>query len=212
MFSKVDLRKESHSIIKDEKDRFNTCVATPWGLFNFMRLAMGMRNSTQSFQWMVQDVIGNMPNVFCYLNDLLIFSKSFKHHLEILEELCSKLEQAGLTLALSKCQFAIDSLEYLGYKVSSSGLTPMKKKVEALQKFPPPTKQKELLAYLGTLRYYRASLPRLRPEDSVDKTMPERSPAAVLYPLYKLATCNIKKQKGNYFSDIWNKHPHLSVL
>ena len=40
--------------------------------------------------------------------------------------------------------------------------------------------------------------------------MPERSPAAVLDPLYKLATCNIKKQKENYFSDIWNKHPHLS--
>ena len=136
--------------------------------------------------------------------------KSFKHHLEILEELCSKLEQAGLTLALSKCQFAIDSLEYLGYKVSSSGLTPMKKKVEALQKFPPPTKQKELLVFLGTLNYYRASLPQLRPENSVDKTMPERSPAAVLEPLYKLATCKIKKQKGNYFSDIWNKHPHLS--
>ena len=95
-------------------------------------------------------------------------------------------------------------------KVNSSGLTPMKKKIEALQKFPPPTKQKELLAFLGTLNYFRASLPQLRPEDSVDKTMPERSPAAVLDPLYKLATCNLKKQKGNYFSDIWNKHPHLS--
>ena len=86
----------------------------------------------------------------------------------------------------------------------------MKKKVEALQKFPPPTKQKELLVFLGTLNYYRASLPQLRPEDSVDKTMPEKSPAAVLDPLYKLATYNIKKQKGNYFSDIWNKHPLLS--
>ena len=39
--------------------------------------------------------------------------------------------------------------------------------------------------------------------------MPERSPAAVLDPLYKLATCNIKKQKGNLFSDIWSGHPHL---
>ena len=114
MFSKVDLRKASHSIIIDELDRFKTCVATPWGLFNFKILAMGRRNSAQSFQWMVQDVIGNMPNVFCYLNDLLIFSKSFKHHLEILEELFSKLEKAGLTLALPKCQFAVDSLEYLG--------------------------------------------------------------------------------------------------
>ena len=120
---------------------------------------MGMRNSAQSFQRMVQGVIGNMHNVFYYLDDLLIFSKSVKHYLEILEELFSKLEQAGLTLALSKCQFGVDSLEYLGYKVSSSGLTPMKKKVEALLKFPLPTKQTELLAFLGALNFYRASLP-----------------------------------------------------
>ena len=209
IFSKVDLRKAFHSIIIDERDRFKTCVATPWGMFNFKRLAMGMKNSAQSFQRMVQDVIGDMPNVFCYLDDLLIFSKSTKHHLEILKELFSKLENAGLTLALSKCQFGVSSLEYLGYKVDSSGLIPMKKKVDALQKFPPPSKQKELLAFLGALNYYRASLPRLKPEDSVDKSMPERSPASVLDPLYKLATCNIKKQKGNYFSDIWNEHPHL---
>ena len=69
-------------------------------------------------------------------------------------------------------------------------------KVEALQNFPPPSKQKDLLAFLGALNYYRASLPRLKPEDSVDKKMPERSPAAVLDPLYKLATCSLKKQKG----------------
>ena len=209
VFSKVDLRKAFHSIIIDERDRHLTCVTTPWGLFNFKRLAMGMRNSAQSFQRMVQDVIGDMTNVFCYLDDLLIYSKSVKHHLEILEELFKKLENAGLTLALSKCEFGVDSLEYLGYKVDSSGLTPIKKKVEALQKFPPPTKQKELLAFLGALNYYRASLPRLKPEDSVDESMPERSPAEVLDPLYKLATCNIKKQRGNYFLDIWNAHNHL---
>ena len=209
VFSKVDLRKAFHSIIIDERDRHKTCVATPWGLFNFKRLVMGMRNSAQSFQRMVQDVIGSMDNVFCYLDDLLIYTKSVKHHMQVLEELFSKLEAAGLTLALSKCQFGADSLEYLGYKVSPDGLSPLKKKVEALRNFPPPTKQKELLAFLGALNYYRASLPRLRPEDSVDKTMPERSPASVLDPLYKLATCNIKKQRGNYFADIWNCHPHL---
>ena len=85
----------------------------------------------------------------------------------------------------------------------------MKKKVLALENFPPPAKQKDLMAFLGALNYYRASLPRLKPHESVDKSMPERSPAEVLDPLYKLATCNIKKTKGNYFSDIWAAHKHL---
>ena len=97
-------------------------------------------------------------------------------------------------MALSKCEFGKDSLEYLGYVVNSQGIAPVRKKVVALQNFPPPQKQKDLLAFLGALNYYRASLPRLKPEDSVDKSMPERSAAAVLDPLYKLATCVLKKQ------------------
>ena len=113
-----------------------------------------------------------------------------------------RLAKAGLSLALSKCLFGQDSLEYLGYRINSSGLVPLPKKVEALQKFPQPTKQKELLAYLGALDYYRSSLPRLAPEDAVDSSAStSRSPAAVLDPLYKLATCKIKK--GD-FTKIWD--------
>ena len=48
IFSKVDLRKAFHQILIDPRDRHKTCVTTPWGLFNFKRLAMGMQNSAQS--------------------------------------------------------------------------------------------------------------------------------------------------------------------
>ena len=209
VFSKVDLRKAFHQIIIDERDRAKTTVTTPWGLFQFKRLAMGMKNSAQAFQRMVQDVIGDMSNVFVYLDDLLIFTRTPQEHLETLEVLFSKLEQAGLTLALSKCEFGVDALEYLGYRVDSTGITPVKRKVDALQNFPSPAKQKDLLAFLGALNYYRASLPKLKSSESVDKEMPDRSPAQVLDPLYKLATCNIKRTKGNYFTDIWKAHTNL---
>ena len=168
---------------------------------------MGMRNSAQSFQRMVQDVVGDMESVFCYLDDLLIFSKSPEHHMQVLEELFSKLEQAGLTLALSKCQFGVDSLEYLGYQVDSKGIVPVKKKVAALQNFPPPTKQKELLAFLGAFNYYRASLPKLEAAESFNPVRysdaEARSPSQILDPLYKLATCKLSKKKGESFQDIW---------
>ena len=50
IFSKVDLRKAFHQILIDERDRHKTCVTTPWGLYNFRRLSMGMKNAAQSFQ------------------------------------------------------------------------------------------------------------------------------------------------------------------
>ena len=103
IFSKVDLRKAFHQIAIDPQDRHKTCVSTPWGMFNFRRLSMGMANSAQSFQRLVESVVGDMEGVFCYLDDLLIYSRSQEEHLKTLEELFSRLSRAGLTLALSKC-------------------------------------------------------------------------------------------------------------
>ena len=219
IFSKVDLQKAFHQIILDKRDRFKTALATPWGMYQFRRLSMGMQNSAQAFQRLVDSVVGDMKSVFCYLDDLIIFSKSQKEHLETLEELFQKLDQAGLAIALSKCKFGVQSLDYLGYEVSSAGLKPLPKKTEALMKFPPPTKQKELLGFLGAINYYRASLPNLLDHERVkcvsdspggsSNTPSESSalgtaPSQILDPLYKLATCQLVKGKGQSFSDIWN--------
>ena len=79
---------------------------------------MGLANSAQSFQRLVESVVGDMDNVFTYLDDLLVYTKSEEEHKVVLEELFTKLEKAGLTLALSKCAFGVRSVEYLGYNVN----------------------------------------------------------------------------------------------
>ena len=208
IFSKVDLFKAYHQIVIDPRDRHKTCVTSPWGTFQFKRLSMGLKNSGQSFQRLLDSVIGDMKNVFCYLDDLLIYSKTQQEHLSTLEELFSRLSKAGLAISLKKCQFGVPELEYLGFKINKDGISPIKKKITALENFPQPSKQKELLGFLGALNYYRSCLPRLSPEESSNpgSVSSSRSPAAILDPLYKLATCNIKKTKGNTFMDIWNKN------
>ena len=163
---------------------------------------MGMSNSAQAFQRLIDSVIVDIPGCFAYLDDLLLYSKDMESHLKLMDTVFSKLAKAGLVLALSKCEFGKSSLEYLGYKIDSEGLIPMPRKVEALTKFPEPTKQKELLAYLGALNYYRSSLPKLKPEESVSAKK-SRTPAEILDPLYKLATCNIKKSD---FKIIWKEN------
>ena len=203
VFSKVDLFKAFHQIEIDPRDRHYTTVTTPWGLFQFRRLAMGLQNSAQAFQRYLQDVLADVEDVFIYLDDLLIFSRNQEEHLATLESIFAKLAAAGLSISLGKCVFGQDSVEYLGYKVDAAGITPMAKKVEALAKFPAPTKQKELLAFLGALNYYRASLPNLTPEESAEPAAKARAPADVLDPLYKLATCKLEKKKGHQFQDIW---------
>ena len=204
IFSKVDLAKAFHQLMIDKRDRWKTCITTPWGLFNFRRLAMGLQNSAQSFQRHLDDVIKGIPGVFCYLDDLLIYSRNKKDHLKTLELLFDRLNKAGLTLALDKCEFGKDRLNYLGFEVSEKGIAPIPKKIEALQKFPAPVKQKQLLAFLGALNYYRASLPSLDPDEVHLKP---RTPAQVLEPLYKLATCVIPKKSS--FEQIWKNSKNV---
>ena len=199
IFSKVDMAKAFHQIVIDPRDRHKTCITTPWGLFNFRRLSMGMQNSAQSFQRLVDSILKDTPNIFVYLDDILIFNKNKEEHLRTIEEVFRKLSAAGLTLSLSKCEFGKTSLDYLGYSVSREGIKPIAKKVAAIQDFPEPSKQKQLLGFLGALNYYRASLPSLPPTDPKSK---DRTPAEILEPLYKIATAEIPRNK---FPEIW-KH------
>ena len=200
IFSKVDMAKAFHQIVIDPRDRPKTCITTPWGMFNFKRLSMGMQNSAQSFQKLVDSVLKDTPNIFVYLDDILIFNKSKAEHLRTIDTVFRKLAAAGLTLSLDKCEFGKTSLDYLGYTVSASGIRPIEKKAAAIQDFPEPQKPKQLLAFLGALNYYRASLPSLPPsEDNPDLYKP-RTPAEILEPLYKLATAEIPRAK---FKEIW---------
>ena len=74
---------------------------------------MGMSNSAQAFQRLIDSVVGDIPGCFAYLDDLLLYTKDEESHVALLEKVFKKLSDAGLALALSKCQFGVPSLEYL---------------------------------------------------------------------------------------------------
>ena len=92
----VPLSKESQK---------KTTTVTPWGAWQFRRLAMGLRNSAQSFQRLMNHVLGDMENVFCYMDDLLIYSKDEASHIKTIEEVFRRLQENGLAISEKKCIF-----------------------------------------------------------------------------------------------------------
>ena len=86
---------------------------------------------------------------------LLIHSKFWR-------EIFQRFEKYGLALALPKCKFASSEVEFLGYKVTHQGITPLSHKIKAIVDFPVPTTQKQLLKFLGMLNFYRKTLPSLQ--------------------------------------------------
>ena len=93
--------------------------------------------------------------VLVYLDDIIIFSRTFKQHLEDLEKVFQLLKSYGLRLKLTKCSFARLSIGYLGYIVSRQGVSPNPSKVKAISEFPAPKNVKQLSTFLGMAGYYR---------------------------------------------------------
>ena len=85
----------------------------------------------------------------------MVFSKSFKGHIEKLTNVFQALRQAGLTLKLNKCHFAQREVKYLGHIVSAAGVCPNSAKTEAVSTYPVPNNVKELRQFLGLTSYYR---------------------------------------------------------
>uniref|UniRef100_A0A3Q1C3U8 Gypsy retrotransposon integrase-like protein 1 n=1 Tax=Amphiprion ocellaris TaxID=80972 RepID=A0A3Q1C3U8_AMPOC len=90
-----------------------------------------------------------------YLDDIVVASPTFEQHLVDLEEVLERLQTAGLSLKLKKCQFCLKDFTFLGYRITSSGISPDPDKVKAVKEFNVPTSVKNVRQFLGLTGYYR---------------------------------------------------------
>ena len=94
-----------------------------------------------------------------YLDDILIFSKTYEEHLYHFCSVFEKFKEAGLKIKLSKCQFFKTHLHYLGHRILADGLEPLPEKLEAIKNLAPAKNVDEACQILGLLGYYRSFVP-----------------------------------------------------
>ena len=90
-----------------------------------------------------------------YLDDILIYSRTAKEHLEMLDKAFKCLLNARLKVEVSKCFFLKEKIHYLGHLVSGTSILLLANKSEALIKLKPPTNIKEVRHFLGLTGYYQ---------------------------------------------------------
>jgi hypothetical protein len=102
------------------------------------------------------ELFDGFENVRAYIDDLLVLTKGdYDDHLEKLERVFQRLQEAGLKVNSKKSFFARSELEYLGYWITREGIKPQTKKIEAIMRIAPPRNTKEIRSFIGVINYYR---------------------------------------------------------
>ncbi|KAI4902621.1 hypothetical protein NFI96_007544 [Prochilodus magdalenae] len=155
--STIDLARGYWQVGVEGSSRPKTAFASHCGLFQFKVLPFDLCNSPATFQRLMNTVLAGLVYKCCavYLDDVVIASPTFNQHLLDLREVFTRLESAGLSLKLGKCQFCLDELKFLGYRVTPKGILPDLDKVKAVTSFPVPTNARQVRQFLGLTSYYR---------------------------------------------------------
>ena len=159
VFSKIDLAQAYNQIPIHKDSRDILTISTAKGPMSYARLPFGVSAGPGIFQREIEKVLSGMPSVAVYLDDILVSSKSKEEHLETLNEVLRRLQDSGLKVRASKCQFMMQKVEYLGHLIDKDGIRPTPAKVKAICNAPVPKNVKELLSFLGIMTYYSKYLP-----------------------------------------------------
>lgn len=160
VFSKLDMSQAYAQLCLEEESKTYTVINTHRGLFKYNRLCFGVSSAPGIFQRAMENLLRNIPGVFCYLDDILISADSEEGHYRLLVHVLSTLQSAGLKLRLDKCTLSVPQVTYLGYLIDKNGIHPTKEKEQAIVQAPAPTHITQLRAYLGLLNFYRRFLPQ----------------------------------------------------
>src|SRR6266498_341371 len=122
---------------------------------------------------------------FVYLDDIIIYLKTWKGHLNHLRLVFEALRGAGLMVKVKKCEFARKELKFLGHIISRERIRTDLKKIEKMVNIGPPKNRKKLRSRLGLFSFYYQYI---------------KGFSGIIKPMYELT----QMENGKYIPFVWN--------
>jgi hypothetical protein len=154
-FTKLDMSSGYWQIPLEQSSKELTTFITPgFGVYTckWERLPFGLTSAPATFVRLMEAVLRDFivnQEVICYVDDILVASKTFEEHLDLLRRVFNRLRDQGLKLKLSKADFCGKQLEYLGHIINEHGYTPSPENTKRLKEYPSPKTVRETQRLLG---------------------------------------------------------------
>ncbi|KAL0239478.1 hypothetical protein GEMRC1_009586 [Eukaryota sp. GEM-RC1] len=158
----LDLPKAFWQILLDPKDQMKTTLAIPGRNICFKRAAFGLKNVPAYFQ-NIMDKIFSMPNVFIYIDDVIIAHNDFKVFTDTLKEIFKRARKHRIRFGIRKCSFVTkkSKIKVLGAIFQDGKRSIDPDRIEAIANLPIPTTISELRSFCGSINYLRDWIPNL---------------------------------------------------
>ena len=157
VFSKIDLRSGYHQIRVKSADVPKTAFRTRYGHYEFLVMPFGVTNAPAVFMDYMNRIFQAYLDQFVviFIDDILIYSRTPQEHGEHLRIVLSVLQEKQLFAKLSKCEFWMSEVKFLGHVISRGGVAVDPSKVEAVINWERPRNASEVRSFLGLAGYYR---------------------------------------------------------
>ena len=134
-----------------------TTFRTRYGHYEFIVMHVGLTNAPTIFMDWMNRVFRSYLDKFVvvFIDDILIYSSSQMEHANHLREVLETLRRNKLYAKLSKCEFWLNEVVFLGHVISKKGISVDPKKIEAVLRWERPTNVTEIRSFLGLAGYYR---------------------------------------------------------
>jgi hypothetical protein len=155
-FSKIYLKSGYHQVLIEQTDVWKTTFKSKEGLFEWLVMPLGLTNAPTTFMRMMDDILRPFTNTFVlvYLDDILIYNKTWAEHLQHIQQVLHTLRQHKLYANLEKLSFGMDRVHSLGYIIYQHGVHVYLAKIQVIHDWPTPTTLTELQSFLGLANFY----------------------------------------------------------